>query len=469
MNVLICTPTKFKSSASIQAIDEVFSYSEHLGIAYLAAVLRESGYPVQVLHSEAENLDVDGLRDWMQGKHFDLIGLNTDTPSWQTARQDLREIRQAFPEAVIVVGGPHANALHKVDRLGDMFRESGDFDLAAFGEGEYTLLEIAQRQAAGQELLTVLGTASRSGTEVKVNPARPLVENIDTIPFPAIDLLPLHKYSRTPSSYRREPVRSILAARGCPFSCLFCDRGAFGRTVRLRSVDNLMAEVDLLVTKYGARELRFWDDVLTINEARTLQVCEALSKYDLTWSCNGRVKMLTDRMLAAMKKAGCWEIDLGIEAGNDTVLRTIHKGFTAVQAQETIKKVSDHGIEVRCFFILGFPGETRETVADTINFALNNPIDYATFYLPQAYPGTELYEIAVREGALGADYSNYLITGSIPSYTNPNIPPGELADMQRSAYRRFYRRPSYIWKRLKAIRSVEDIRRYWKALAVLKM
>jgi len=162
-------------------------------------------------------------------------------------------------------------------------------------------------------------------------------------------------------------------------------------------------------------------------------------------------------------------VDFGIESGNDSILKSIHKQFTVRQANEAISLVKKYGMEVRAFFILGFPGETQSTVEDTINFSLNPKIDYATFYLPQAYPGTELFEIAVKENALESDFSKYLITGSVPSYINKEIGLEKIQIMQKTAYRKFYKRPGYILRRIAAIRNWEDIKRYRKALPIFNM
>ena len=470
MKILFLTPTRHETDAAIKAIDEVFTVSEHLGLAYLAAVLVKNGFEVEVLDALAEGLDLKGLEIYLNRKHYDVICITTNTPDWKTVIKNLEIVRKIYPKSYIIVGGPHINAMTKINRVSELFEQSGNFDIAVYGEGEVTLLEIVQNIEKNRAVYDLPGTICRlpDGT-IKQNASRDLIKNIDTIPFPALDLFPLSKYSRTPSSYKRIPVRSVITTRGCPYSCIFCDRGAFGHSVRKRSIENIMEEVDQLVKKYGTKEIRFWDDVFTMDENRVLNLCLKLEKYDLTWSCNGRVNMITERMLKAMKKAGCWEVDFGIESGNDSILKSIHKQFTVRQANEAISLVKKYGMEVRAFFILGFPGETQSTVEDTINFSLNPKIDYATFYLPQAYPGTELFEIAVKENALESDFSKYLITGSVPSYINKEIGLEKIQIMQKTAYRKFYKRPGYILRRIAAIRNWEDIKRYRKALPIFNM
>lgn len=470
MKILLTTATRQKHPAMIKVIEKVFTVSEPLGIAYLASVLKQEGYDIEVLDSIAEGYTSDDLRDFLLGKDYNIIGISTYTPDWHIVRKNMSLIRELLPASKIVVGGPHVNSMIKIGLGKDLFEESGCLDVAAYGEGEQTLLEITRAIAEKKALDNISGILWKDDHgDIHVNRQRELIKDINTIPFPALELLPLSKYQRTPSSYKKTPVRSILTARGCPYSCVFCDRGAFGASVRKRAVDNVMREVDRLVIEFKAKELRIWDDVFTMDEKLTVQICNELKKYNLIWSCNGRVNMINQNMLKAMKAAGCWSIDFGIESGNDRILKVINKRFTSSKASESIRMAKKAGIEVRAFFILGFPEETIETIQDTINFALSNDIDYATFYLPQAYPGTKLYEIAKNEMALDIDFSNYLITGKIPSYINKNIGLDKIQFFQKQAYRAFYKRPSYIAKKILNIRSIEDIKRYFKAISILEI
>ena len=470
MKILLTTATRQKHPAMIKVIEKVFTVSEPLGIAYLASVLKQEGYDIEVLDSIAEGYTSDDLRDFLLGKDYNIIGISTYTPDWHIVRKNMSLIRELLPASKIVVGGPHVNSMIKIGLGKDLFEESGCLDVAAYGEGEQTLLEITRAIAEKKAFDNISGILWKDDHgDIHVNRQRELIKDINTIPFPALELLPLSKYQRTPSSYKKTPVRSILTARGCPYSCVFCDRGAFGASVRKRAVDNVMREVDRLVIEFKAKELRIWDDVFTMDEKLTVQICNELKKYNLIWSCNGRVNMINQNMLKAMKAAGCWSIDFGIESGNDRILKVINKRFTSSKASESIRMAKKAGIEVRAFFILGFPEETIETIQDTINFALSNDIDYATFYLPQAYPGTKLYEIAKNEMALDIDFSNYLITGKIPSYINKNIGLDKIQFFQKQAYRAFYKRPSYIAKKILNIRSIEDIKRYFKAISILEI
>lgn len=470
MNILLMTPTRVVSKAALPEIERVFTVSEPLGLAYLAAVLRENGYHVEVLDALAEGFDTDILSAFLAGKQFDIVGVTTYTASVKTVIEDLRVIRQVLPSAMLGIGGPHPNAMQRMNRGRELVQNISEADFAVYGEGEISLLEVVQSLESGRDLSGIPGVIWRAPEGVEVNPPRELIRDLDTIPFPAIALFPLEKYRRTPASYRRQPVRSVITTRGCPYECIFCDRGAMGRVVRRRSVDNVCKEIEILVERFGTKEIRFWDDVLTIDDGYVSELCERLREYDLLWSCNARVNLINPQTLRRMKEAGCWQVDLGIESGNDRILKVIRKKFTVQEASEAVRMAKEAGLETRAFFILGFPEETEETVRDTIHFALDNDLDYATFYLPQAYPGTELYDIALKEKSLGSeDLSDYLITGSIPSYLNPSIALERLQALQREAYRRFYRRPSYLVRSLLKIRTWEDVKRYVNAISVLRI
>ena len=470
MKILLCTTTREYNPSSIKAIDEIFTVSEPLGIAYLAAVLIQAGYNVEVLDCLAEGYDSAAFSAFLLKEKYDIIGISTYTPDWYTTKKNLSLIKEIQPDAITVIGGPHVNSMVNAGLGEYLLNDSNLFNFAVYGEGEHTFLDLVRAIIEKRNTDNIDGTLWKSPDgKCHINSPRKLMKDIDTLPFPALEYLPLSKYKRTPSSYKRTPVRSILTARGCPYSCIFCDRGAFGPSVRSRSIENVMHEVDRLAKKFKTKELRIWDDVFTMNEKTTIDFCDEIKRYGLLWSCNGRVNTITVNMLKHMKSVGCWSVDFGIESGNDNILKAISKGITVKTASEAIKMVKRAGMEVRAFFILGFPGETEETVKDTVDFALSSGIDYATFYLPQAYPGTRLYEIAKGEDALEADYSKYLITGKVASYVNRNIGLNKLQSFQRQAYASFYKRPSYIAGRISKIRTLEDIKRYLSALSILKI
>ena len=470
LRVLLMVPTWPRSESTMRQLVGVTTVNEPLGLAYLASVLREEGHRVEILDGIAEDEMLGNLDQRLRGRSFDLIGMTVFTPSVKRARENMEVLRTLFPDSVIGIGGPHVNALFRIGETGRLFREFSQIDFAAYGEGEETILEIARETEGVRDFSGIKGIIWKKGGGQIINDPRPLISDLDKLPFPALDLLPLSRYRRTPSSCRYEPVRSILITRGCPFSCIFCDRSAFGSEVRRRSLGNVIEEIRVLVEDFGSRELRIWDDVFTLDRNFVLDFCMAIKPFNLPWTCNARVNTLDSDVAVKMRQAGCWAVDFGIESGNDRILKVINKKFTTADARRSFQTARDAGLEIRAFFILGLPEEDQSTLKDTIRFAVSNQIDYATFYLPQPYPGTELYERAVNENALITDdWSDFRIEGDRPTYVNPNFSPEELVRCQRYAYRRFYRNPGLFIRHLRRIRSWNDIRRYASGVAILRM
>jgi radical SAM superfamily enzyme YgiQ (UPF0313 family) len=243
-----------------------------------------------------------------------------------------------------------------------------------------------------------------------MNGPRPLIQNLDALPFPARDLLPMDKYIPLPNQYKRKPVANLMALRGCPYQCTFCSANAvFGCSLRMRSAQRVYDEIKQLVDTYGIREISFWDDTLTVNKKWLHELCDLIisNHLDITWSCYARVNTVDLDLLKKMKKAGCWNIFYGIESGNQELLDRIKKGITLDQIRNAVKLTKKAGIEVRGSFMIALPGETPEMAHKTIDFAIELDPDYAQFSITTPYPGTELFEQAKQYGELSGDFSKF--------------------------------------------------------------
>lgn len=446
-------------------LSEVGSIEEPLGLAYIAAVLEEAGHKVDIMDCIAERIDQNTFRKKIKRSKTDLLGITALTPMIAKTYGAVRIINEIRPDIPVSIGGPHVGAMIKINRYEQIFENNCRIDIAVYGDGEYTMLDIVDRIERGGNITDVKGTVVNNNGRIILNEPREPIENLDELPFPARHLLPEGVYIPTPSSYKKLPVKSMITSRGCPFQCIFCDKSVFGSKVRFRSPSNVVDEIELLVDKYTAKEIRLWDDNFTLKEDYVEKICNEIRdrRIDFVWSCFGRVNTVNKEMLKNMRSSGCWQIDYGVESGNNDVLRFIKKGFTKEQVVQAFKLTRDTGINIRAFFILGFPTETIETVKETIEFAKVCDPDIAVFYLPQAYPGTELFEIAVNENALGTeDWSKYLIAADEPTYINPNIGTKEIQELHRKAYRGFYLRPKVILRFLMSIRSFSDVTRYVK-------
>jgi radical SAM superfamily enzyme YgiQ (UPF0313 family) len=341
------------------------------------------------------------------------------------------------------------------------------------GEGDFTVVHLADTLQEGGDLSRVEGIAYRHEGELIRTPPRPYIENLDALPFPARHLLPqLSEYKPTPSAYRNLPQATMITSRGCPYRCAFCDRSVFGNRYRSRTAQNVVDEMELLITKYGAKEIRFWDDTFNVDQRRVTAICEEIleRKLDVTWTCLGRVNHMNETILEAMAKAGCWQVDYGIESGNQEILNGITKGQSLDLVRKVISITKRTGIGVRGFFMLGLPGETEATMRDTISFAKSLDLTSAVFHITTPFPGTELFKIAAESGELRSDasYDEYMLGFSedVP-YVPRGLTAQRVKDFQSMAYKEFYFRPSFLVKRIIEIRNLKDVQRYAEAFVMI--
>ena len=293
------------------------------------------------------------------------------------------------------------------------------------------------------------------------------VMNLDSLPFPARHLVDMKKYSSLPNTYKKDPhTFQVITSRGCPFTCTFCHdaRGVF----RQRSVENVIAELKELKEKYAISEVAFWDDIFTLNKQWVYKFCEEMEKLNMVWSCYTRLDLIDEPLLRAMKKAGCWNIFFGIEAGSQELLDNIKKKMTVEQMKEKVKLVKRVGIAIRGSFMIGLPGETPEKARQTIQFAIDLDPDYAQFTITTPYPGTELWKTAEQFGTLDRSQNFTDWNEWQPVFVPNGYKSGqELLDIHKEAFRRFYRRPKYMAKRAMKIRSFAELKKNLKGLRVV--
>jgi len=446
-----------------------------LGIASLAAWVREKGFSVGLFDAIALRLSDEDLVGRVQAAAPRVIGFSALTGNFHRAAACAKKLRDRFPDVLIVIGGHHAT-IAPVDALG----EAPGIDLAVIGEGERPLLELLTRyreagwQRSGflenrSRLDELRGIAYRSGDGVVVTPPGLRIENLDSLPFPARDLLPMQDYLPLPNQYLRKPVVHMTAIRGCPFACSFCSNNAvFGRTIRCKSPARVVEEIAHVMERYGAREISFWDDTMTANRDWMIAFCDELlrRRLDITWTGYARANTVDLPLLRKMKQAGCWNLFYGFEAGDQQLLDNVGKGIPLETMRQAAKWTQEAGIEVRGSFMLALPGETPELARKTIRFAIELDVDYAQFCITTPYPGTRLWKEAETYGRLRRDFPDYHCWSPV------FVPRGyrdedEILDMERTAVRQFYCRPAFVWKCLRKIHNGADLMRYLKGLRML--
>jgi len=427
-----------------------------LGVFYLAALLRQNGYPVDVIDGEANNLAAGQIARQTMDWSATVVGISSTTVAFHRALELAKEIRANCPQVPIVLGGPHitSNVQHAMSYP--------EFDYGVVGEGEYTLLELCQALDDARSVDGIAGLAFHRDGQLIVNPRPPLITDLDSLPFPALDLVPdLCRYNPPPSNYKRLPVVNVITSRGCPNQCTFCDRNLFGQKLRQRSAENVADEIEILCRNYRVREISFVDDTFTINKKRIYRLFELLGQRGVRfhWNCNSRVNTVDLELLRFMRRHGCWHISFGIESGNEEILQRIKKRISFEQVECATAMCRAVGIKTKGFFILGHPGETEETIAQTMEFALGLPIDDIVVTINTPIPGSPQYSEIERFGALDStDWSlfNYWRPVFVPNGLTQEL----LLERHREFYRRFYLRPRVLFRYAVSMLSTSGPRRF---------
>jgi len=412
-----------------------------LGIAYLGAVAEKAGHEVTVIDCQAEKISYEGFRSRISQPTFDVIGVTATTLLYKSAMQLVTIAKQVQPQAITVVGGSHGtfwdeNALNEYPSL----------DVVVRREGEQTFLELLGRLQAKSGFSGVLGITFRSGGKVVRNADRPFLEDLDSLPFPAHNLLPLDSLKRM-----GKILFPLITSRGCVYWCDFCSTvRMFGRGYRMRSPKNVVDEMQLVHDKYGVDQVTFYDDAFTVNRERVVKICEELHarKLDMTWDCGTRVDMVDRELLKMMRGAGCIAVWLGVESGSQAMLGAMNKSIKLDQTRLAYKTAHEVGLMTIANTVLGFPGETEVTAWETIRFIKELNPDDVGFYVATPYPGTPMYEQVKKNGWLRVtDFDKYDTAG--PTFETPWLSMEKIAQIRYKAYQQFYLRPGYVLKMMR--------------------
>jgi len=415
-----------------------------LGLASLATVLKQNGHEVKIIDAPAMELYTPQIKEILSKEQPEMIGVTATTPTVYNALEIAESAKEVCPDSFTVLGGPHPSFL-PIETL----RECPVLDAVCIGEGEETVVELAEAVEKRRDLSDVRGIAYRlkEGRIIK-NPPRPLIKDLDSLPFPAWHLLPVDKYTILG---KKSVICHIMSSRGCPFQCIFCSSSLlFGKRYRARSAKSVVDEMEYLVSEYNPKSIEFSDDEFTLNKRRVEEICDEIKKrgLDVPWACSSRVDTISRSLLEKMKRAGCFFIYYGIESGSQRILNFIKKGIRIEQIERAVKWTRQVGIKALGSFIIGFPDETREEIERTLSFPKRLRLDFAQFSIATPYPGTELYEIAKREGLLlTEDWSRY--TAAQPVMAMKNLSVEELQKLFRRAYVNFYLTPRVLLRNLK--------------------
>ena len=455
---LIDSPAPFEvltgNTASMRSVVNIIP---SLGLAYIAAVLEKNGYEVKIIDCSLgiSHIHLVGL---LKKEKPDIIGITGTTPVFASMKRVAEDVRRYFPSTFVIVGGPHLTAMTEYTMKFECF------DVGVTGEGEITFLELVREiEKNGMARLNDIdGIVYRKDGHILKTKQRVFIQNLDNLPFPARHLqFPLRAYKPTPASYKRLPLGVMITSRGCPSKCTFCDRAVFGSTYRERSAGNVIEEIEELVYKNGAREIRFFDDTFTFNKQRVFEICAKLKerRIKIPWTCLTRVTDISEDMFKTMREAGCWQVLFGLESGDDRMLKLLKKGNTVEQNKKAVYMAKKAGLSVRADFIVGTPGETLESLKHTLEFAIKLKVDYAHFNKFVPLPGTELYKILAQQGyKLDFEKNLSILDHSSIFYVPELMSKEDFKQFLDYANRAFYLRPSYILKRLLSLRSLTELK-----------
>lgn len=459
--ILLIAPSIYKEEYSARGSEQTASILPPMGLAYIAALLRNYGHYCEILDGLAEPCSLDEIVK--KSRSFDIIGITSISTYALRVNQLLNKLKQPNVKTPIVVGGPHATILPQ------SCLENGA-DYVVLGEGELPMLELVNALENNGDITQVGSISYIRENKLIKNPRIPLIANLDEIPIPAYDLLPMKCYRTSEARTKRQPSYSLLASRGCPGVCSFCNKSVSGTKVRYFSADRITEEFFLLRDKYGAENIAIWDDNFLTNHSLVNNVCDRLikNKFNKTWSLEARVDYVNKDILKHLKEAGCDFIAYGIESGSQRMLDSMKKGITLEQITRAVKMTKEVGINIRGYFMMGLPYETLEDIEKTIQFAIELDIEVASFTLFVPLPGTLDYKRAKKTGTFPDP--EYFLHSIYPEFNFPDslvyIPEGitakELFDKHRSAYNRYYFRPKFLLKSLLSVRSIADLKRYIK-------
>lgn len=422
----------------------------NLGLAYLAAALRERGVDVAIIDAAALQYDAATTVAQVIARKPRFCGLTAATLAVHAAATVAAAVKSALPECRTIIGGPHVSSLPL-----PTLAEFPAFDLGVVGEGESTAWELVQAVREGRDPGVVPGVIARLNGRIVAAPPREPLADLDALPLPAWDLLPdlASAYAPSPQSVFRLPSTILFTSRGCPYHCSFCDRSVFGNRLRLHSAGRVFAMMEHLYRAYGIVDFAFHDESLLIREDRLLELCRLLreSGLPLSFSCQGRVDQpVAPAVWRAMAAAGCWQVAFGIESGSDAVLATLCKGTTVAQGRARLREVRAAGLATKAFIMLGVPGETPRTLAETAAFVLHEALDDVMLDFFTPFPGSELSRDLERRGELLGDYrrmSEHEVT-----FVPRGLATEELLRFRRWLYRRFYLRPRIVGRYLRRLR-----------------
>lgn len=434
MKVLFVNPPQTASKYKFMGV-----IAPPLGIAYMAGVLQENNIDVEILDASAEDMDFKDVEKELLKRKPDLVALTALTPTIGRALETAQIVKETLPDSIVVMGGYHPT-FNFIETL-----EDENVDIVIRGEGEYIMLNLVQALENQSSLHDVKGIVfeDKNSKEIVVNPEAPLIQDLDELPFPALNLLPMKKYRLLDMDTH---MTTMITTRGCPMQCSFCSSAAMhGKKIRERSVENIVDEIEYLKTNYDIDTIAFMDDTFTLKKRKVMAICDEILKrnIEIMWGCTSRVDTLDEKLLKKMKEAGCITIFIGLESADQQQLDNMCKNTTIAKIENAFKIAHKLKIRTIASVALGMPGDTKEIMNKTVKFVHKLKPNYAIYSLATPYPGTKFYKEAFEKNLIKIkDWSKYTLITPILETIDCSL--NDMRKIQAKAFMKFYLRPHYI-------------------------
>lgn len=434
MKVLFVNPPQTASKYKFMGV-----IAPPLGIAYMAGVLQENNIDVEILDASAEDMDFKDVEKELLKRKPDLVALTALTPTIGRALETAQVVKETLPDSIVVMGGYHPT-FNFIETL-----EDENVDIVIRGEGEYIMLNLVQALENQSSLHDVKGIVfeDKNSKEIVVNPEAPLIQDLDELPFPALNLLPMKKYRLLDMDTH---MTTMITTRGCPMQCSFCSSAAMhGKKIRERSVENIVDEIEYLNTNYDIDTIAFMDDTFTLKKRKVMAICDEILKrnIEIMWGCTSRVDTLNEKLLKKMKEAGCITIFIGVESADQQQLDNMCKNTTIAKIENAFKIAHKLKIRTIASVALGMPGDTKEIMNKTVKFVHKLKPNYAIYSLATPYPGTRFYKEAFEKNLIKIkDWSKYTLITPILETIDCSL--NDMRKIQAKAFMKFYLRPHYI-------------------------
>lgn len=413
-----------------------------LNLMYLAAALEKESISVKIIDDDLYHLGHEKIANLASKIDPLIVGITATTATIKNALKYIKAVKLLLPNTLTVIGGPHPSFMPE-----ETLKSEDSLDIVVIGEGEQTIVDLtAAYEKYGMDgLLEIKGIAYRNNDKIRQNPQRPLIDDLDEIPFPARHLVPFNDYKTS-----RNQAGGIITSRGCVFSCNYCSSSLImGKKYRSRSPENVVDELEELVDKYNVGEVAFLDDIFMLNKQRARAIADKIQKrgIDLSFVTSSRVDTVDRDLLRFLKDVGMTTVYCGIESGSQRVLGLMGKEITLKHAEDAIKAAKDVDVDVMGSFILGYPGETSKEMDQTIDFAIKLDPDYSQFSILTPFPGTPLYyNLKEKELLSTEDWNKYNVLESVINYDKLGLSDKLVERKLAKAYLKFYTRPRYLIK-----------------------